>query len=388
MLILPGPALGWLLIAGGAALLGYAYLVYPWIVARLPARPPRPADRPAAAAVTVVIAARRSGRAIADKVSALLALPSTLRLDVVVALDGPDPIAHEALQALGPDRLTVVELASWGGKASALNAGVAQARGEVLVLTDVRQRVTATAIERLVAELASDDVGAVSGCLELARPAGGGLLDWYWRRERELRAAESSWHSVPGVTGALYAIRRESWQAMPAGLILDDVWIALSVVRAGRRVRFAREALVHDVPVGDDDTEFMRKVRTLTGNFQLMALMPWALVPWRNPIWWQFVSHKVLRLATPLASVAVTAGVLVVAGPGALPLALAGVVAAGLVWWLPPSGSPGILRRVHGVLRSALMLHGALLVAAANAVRRRWDVWADPVRPSVDNGLA
>ena len=39
----------------------------------------------------------------------------------------------------------------------------------------------------------------------------------------------------------------------------------------------------------------------VTGNFQLMARLPAALLPWRNPIWWQFVSHKVLRLGLPWA---------------------------------------------------------------------------------------
>jgi biofilm PGA synthesis N-glycosyltransferase PgaC len=42
-------------------------------------------------------------------------------------------------------------------------------------------------------------------------------------------------------------------------------------------------------------------VRTLSGNFQLLGRLPAALTPWRNPIWLQFVSHKLLRLAAPWA---------------------------------------------------------------------------------------
>ena len=60
--------------------------------------------------------------------------------------------------------------------------------------------------------------------------------------------------------------------------------------------------------------EFRRKVRTLAGNFQLLGRQPSLLLPWRNPIWWQFVSHKVCRLMAPWALLGMLA--LSVAGPG------------------------------------------------------------------------
>jgi hypothetical protein len=50
--------------------------------------------------------------------------------------------------------------------------------------------------------------------------------------------------------------------------------------------------------------EFRRKVRTLSGNFQLVARCPALLLPWRNPLWFQFGSHKMARLAVPWAMLA------------------------------------------------------------------------------------
>jgi hypothetical protein len=44
-----------------------------------------------------------------------------------------------------------------------------------------------------------------------------------------------------------------------------------------------------------------RKVRTLAGNFQLLRLEPRLLVPVVNPVWLQFMSHKVGRLLVPYA---------------------------------------------------------------------------------------
>jgi hypothetical protein len=56
-----------------------------------------------------------------------------------------------------------------------------------------------------------------------------------------------------------------------------------------------------------------RKVRTLAGNFQLLAQEPRLLVPGVNPVWLQFVSHKVARLLVPYALIAVLASSAVLA---------------------------------------------------------------------------
>jgi hypothetical protein len=47
--------------------------------------------------------------------------------------------------------------------------------------------------------------------------------------------------------------------------------------------------------------EYGRKVRTLYGNYQLLCQEPGVLLPWRNPIFVQFLSHKVGRLIVPWA---------------------------------------------------------------------------------------
>jgi len=44
-----------------------------------------------------------------------------------------------------------------------------------------------------------------------------------------------------------------------------------------------------------------RKIRTLAGNYQILRLEPRLLLPWRNPVWLQYVSHKIGRLVVPYA---------------------------------------------------------------------------------------
>ena len=91
---------------------------------------------------------------------------------------------------------------------------------------------------------------------------------------------------------------------MPAGTVLDDVYWPLRVAMAGRRVVMEPRAHAFDRLPANASDEFRRKVRTLAGNFQLTTSLPAALLPWRNPIWLQFLSHKLLRLLVPWAVLA------------------------------------------------------------------------------------
>src|SRR4029079_11163705 len=67
----------------------------------------------------------------------------------------------------------------------------------------------------------------------------------------------------------------------------------------GQRVVHEPSAAAYDQLPSEIHDEFRRKLRTLAGNFQLISLMPGLMLPWKNPVWFQFVSHKVLRLVTP-----------------------------------------------------------------------------------------
>jgi cellulose synthase/poly-beta-1,6-N-acetylglucosamine synthase-like glycosyltransferase len=377
-------------VATGAVLLGlaathliYTFVAYPLIVSLLTVRRLRPGRKAGGSRtpqlVSIVIAAREPGKAIAEKVGQLLRTV-TLECEVIVALDGPDAEAVAALAGLSDDRVKLRVLERSQGKAVALNGGAALARGEVLVFTDVRQRVAPGAVECLVAELAAPDVGIVSGSLVIPSTDGhDGLYQRYWRFERWLRMREAAWDSAVGVSGALYALNRELWSPLPPGLLLDDVWVPFQVVRAGKRVGFAAGAIATDVRAGSDATEIARKVRTLTGNYQLIAWMPWLLHPGKNRLWWQFVSHKVLRLLTPLAVGCAVAGLLLMIGPWAGVLAVAGIALAWLV--RPARSAPASSRGLLSFARSAAGLLTALTVAAVNAARGRWDVWTDPPRP-------
>jgi cellulose synthase/poly-beta-1,6-N-acetylglucosamine synthase-like glycosyltransferase len=172
------------------------------------------------------------------------------------------------------------------------------------VLGDVRQRYEPDTVRALVAPLAAADVGAVSGELFLTEREEGGAVGRgvgvYWRYEKFIRSQESRLDSTVGATGAVYAVRRELFEPLPADAILDDVLLPMRIVRRGYRVLFEPAARAYDIAAATSREEFTRKVRTIAGNFQMFARERWLLSPLRNRLWAQTISHKGLRLASPL----------------------------------------------------------------------------------------
>ena len=95
-----------------------------------------------------------------------------------------------------------------------------------------------------------------------------------------------------------------SWLALPDDTILDDVLAPMRTVLSGARVIFEGSARAYDRTAATADAEFRRKTRTLAGNYQLLMLEPRVLLPVINPVWFQFVSHKLGRLIVPYALIA------------------------------------------------------------------------------------
>ena len=256
--------------------------------------------------VTLLITARNDEYSLEAKIGNCLELdyPSN-KLQIVLSLDGPLLTASGIHRDCANNGIRVIDSPTRQGKAAALNRGVAAARGDVIVFLDARQRIDRSAIRELVANLFDRSVGAVSGELLLQDDRAAGQAETpqpiglYWRYEKMLRSMESDVHSSMGATGALYAIRRELFRPLPSGTILDDVAIPMRIALSGKRVIFESAARAFDQVACCPEAEFKRKVRTLMGNYQLLAQLPELLVPWSNPVFLQFLSHKIGRLLVP-----------------------------------------------------------------------------------------
>ncbi len=308
----------------------YAYAGYP-LLAFLRARiwPKEVGKGGAQLKVTVVIVAHDEEEGIQSKLeSCLLSHYPRELLEILVVSDGSRDRTEEIARGFESSGVRLLALSGPKGKPSALNQAVPAANGEILVLTDARQRLDAEAVRELVSSFADPDVGAVSGELHLEAGDGSDPVSGvgaYWKLEKLIRKNESRFDSTVGATGALYAVRKSLFRPLDPRIILDDVVVPMDVVLSGHRVVFEPNAKVFDRIFADRSREYRRKVRTLAGNFQLVWLRPELLDPRRNRLFLQLVSHKLSRLLVPwlLPAILLSSASLAKGGSGFYTLALA-----------------------------------------------------------------
>jgi glycosyltransferase involved in cell wall biosynthesis len=285
----------------------YTYALYPllaFVLAQWMGRAPR--SDAMTPPLTVVIAAHNEASRIAVRVRDTLDQDYPAENLHVIVVDDGSTDGTAAAADIGDARIKVLRLPRNGGKAAALNAGIAAVTTSLVVFTDARQRFAPGALQALAEPLADHEVGAVSGELVIAPDTAGRAADigLYWRIETALRESEAQLGWLHGVSGAIHAMRRELIPTLPAGLILDDMYLPIAALFAGKRVWMTRDAVALDSGSRDESEEFRRKLRTLAGNWQLMAKLPRLLNPFTNPVFFAFVSHKLLRLLAPWALIA------------------------------------------------------------------------------------
>lgn len=361
----------------------YIYAGYPlimWMLARF--RPHHWNLAPVTPSISIVLAVHNGVSLLTQKIDHLLGLDYPNILEIIVVSDGSFDGTAKLLAQYRHPRVIPIILEEHGGKAVALNAGVARAQGDVILFVDIRPEIAPCAIQQLVSNFADPKVACVAGELILRRDghegataAVGGL---YWRYEQWIRRCEALSDSAVGVYGGFYAIRRDLATTLPDGLILDDVFQPLSIVRKGFRCVLDPLAHVYDTWPQKLGGEFHRKVRTLAGNFQLIQLAPWTL-GLQNRVLFQFVSHKVLRLAAPYLLFLFVVSTVALAGSSpfyatlaALQLLSLGTAVTGLLFRIP------MLYRFAAPASGLLMLNAAAVVALQRFLFTRgplWKIW-------------
>ncbi len=323
--------------------------------------------------VTACIAVYNGEAYLAEKLDSLLSqdYPAD-KLEILVcsdcSTDDTDTIARD--YAARDPRVRFLRNETRVGKPTALNRMREQARGEVLLMTDVRQRLSTNATAELVAHLAPENVGCVSGALQLEGKTGAGL---YWRYELGIRRNEGRFRGLVGVTGALYVVRTADVAPLPADTVLDDMLIPLRLRLRGRRILLHEGAVAYDRAY-EDKREFSRKVRTLFGNYQLYSRLPQLLVPFLSRAWLEIVSHKLMRLVCPwllLTLLAASTAVVATGDAGdTLGLVFIGLLAGQLLLYaMAIVGRRG--GKLCGVARTFVVLNASAVVGLWQFVSRQ-----------------
>jgi cellulose synthase/poly-beta-1,6-N-acetylglucosamine synthase-like glycosyltransferase len=270
-----------------------------------------PGERPL---VSLIIPAYDEEEVIAGKVANALALDwPRERLQIIVADDGSTDATPERAREAGAD--LVLELPP-GGKVAALNEAVTDADGEFLAFSDANSEWAPDALGRLLAPFADERVGYVCGQVRFLDPGGDNLEGAYWRYEMAIRAMESELAGVTAGNGAIYAVRRSAYEALPASGS-HDLSFPFRLAKRGLRSLYAPGARAEEKMVPTIGGEFARKRRMMVGLWDIVV-GEGMLIPRGYPPLFAFelFSHRLLRYATPFLHLLVLLSNLVLLGSG------------------------------------------------------------------------
>jgi cellulose synthase/poly-beta-1,6-N-acetylglucosamine synthase-like glycosyltransferase len=369
-----------------SVLLLYLYVLYPPLVRWLASRFGKAVVRgPVLPTITVIVTVYNEEKSILAKLSNLANLdyPPSL-LNVLVASDGSSDRTEELVGGYDQQRVSVLRVEGRLGKTACQNAAAAVATRDVLIFTDATTELDAGAARRLVENLADPTVGCVAGRLvyvtrgENATGRGG---EAYWDYEVALRAAESAFGSLIGVSGCLYAVRRSAYRPIDPALISDFV-IAMKMREQGLRTVLAPEAICYEETLSQGGHELAMRVRVALRSLNALVRQRRFLNPFRyGRFSWQLWSHKGLRYASPLLWLAALITNVTLARHAGYLLLLVGqitIIAAGVVGFALQSRRPtlGIFGRPYYLLLTNI----ASLVATVRYLKGERMVTWTPLR--------
>jgi cellulose synthase/poly-beta-1,6-N-acetylglucosamine synthase-like glycosyltransferase len=287
------------------AILLYVYLLYPVLVRALAARFGTPIRRGTdLPSVTIIVTAYNEEKCIRGKLDNISGLdyPPGL-LNTIVVSDASSDGTEEIARHFDPARVSVLRVEGRHGKTACQNAGAAVARSDILVFTDATTQIDRGALRGLVENFADGDVGCVAArpiYVSSAENATSHGCKTYWSYELRLRAAESSFGCLIGVSGCLYAVRRSAYVPIDPALISDFV-IVMKMRDQGLRTILAADAMCFEQTLDRGSRELAMRVRVAVRSLHALIHGRRFLNPWRyGRLAWALWSHKALRYASPV----------------------------------------------------------------------------------------
>jgi cellulose synthase/poly-beta-1,6-N-acetylglucosamine synthase-like glycosyltransferase len=264
--------------------------------------------------VSLVVAAYDEQDVIEAKVANALALDYPReKLELIVASDGSADDTVERARAAGAD--LVLDLPR-GGKVVAQNAGAERASGEIVAFSDANCLWAPDALRHLVEAFADPEVGYVCGQVRFTDPGGGNLEGAYWRYEMAVREMESALAGVTAGNGGIYAVRRDSYVALPPSGS-HDLSFPYALAKRGRRSLYAPRARAEERMVPTLEGEFARKRRMMVGLWDIVVgegmLSPRGYPPLYA---FELASHRLLRYLTPFLHLVAFAANIALLGQG------------------------------------------------------------------------
>ncbi|TCS40300.1 glycosyltransferase family 2 protein [Reinekea marinisedimentorum] len=285
----------------------YSYFIYPLILKLLPNKKAllvvgeSEPEKVKSYRYTLIVAAFNEEKRIEQKLQNMLELTfDSDRLEFIVASDCSDDGTDDIVKSYQEKGIGFVRATERLGKENAQLLAIKQAKGDILVFSDVATIMEPDALNKLERYFTDSSVGAVSSedrfVSQQGEVAGEGA---YLKYEMWLRKQESQLGGLIGLSGSFFAARKqvcEYWDTQ----MCSDFNTAFNCARGGYRSVSAPDVLGFYKDLADPSKEYARKVRTVLRGMTGLARHKEVLNFSKYGLFaFQVFSHKLMRWGVP-----------------------------------------------------------------------------------------
>lgn len=251
--------------------------------------------------ITFIITAFNEEKNIQNKIKNTIDIDyPTEKFEILIASDGSTDGTNEIVRSFSDKNVRLIEVVDRKGKENAQLHAIKEASGSIFVFSDVTTRVDRDVLINLAETFQDASIGAVSSVDKFIEEdgtiAGEGA---YVRYEMWLRKIESEVNSLVGLSGSLFAARKEICEDWAIS-IPSDFNTALNCIRSGRFAISAPNVIGYYPNLKDEKKEYHRKVRTVIRGIAALAEKKEVLNPLKYGFFsFQIFSHKLMRWAVP-----------------------------------------------------------------------------------------
>jgi cellulose synthase/poly-beta-1,6-N-acetylglucosamine synthase-like glycosyltransferase len=248
--------------------------------------------------VTLLIVAHNEEKQIEDKIINSLELDYPKdRMQILVVSDGSTDKTNKIVKNYS--NIDLFEI-SHSGKTIAQNEGIKISRGEIIVFSDANSMYEKSAIRRLVVNFTDPRVGCACG--ELRYKNNKSKENLYWSYEVIIKLLEGNCGRLLGANGSIYAIRKSSYVPLEKDAISDFLEPIL-IYGQNKKIVYTPKAIAYeDEPI----SIFNRKRRIILRSLVSLKYAMEQFNPFKkNNLFFNLVSHKILRWAMPILLIGV-----------------------------------------------------------------------------------
>ena len=255
--------------------------------------------------IAILIAAHNEEKVIEKKILSVFNTnyPSS-KLKIFIGSDASTDRTDEIISNLTNtySNIEFIKFKGRVGKISIINHLQSLCDEPVLILSDANVIFKQNTIFELVKYFKDSHVGLVSANIIKESSNNDGISyqeKKYLNFENKIKASESyAFNFIMGAEGGCYAIRNNLFSKVPSNFIVDDFFITMQVLERKNYALLNNLAICIEDVTTDISSEYRRKVRISSGNFQNLFFFKHLLFDFSS-ICFAFWSHKVLRWLTP-----------------------------------------------------------------------------------------